>query len=537
MPVMMNAKAINQRTDGIKIPYKPFFTSLEVLSSTSSYLHIKNGAIFNQKRNQREIKGRMEIRMGGYEKGGAVAAGSYILPLDLSRVACMNELSKNATAAFWECTKDFESRLGDTLGKRASISRDKYIYFSREKPSVYIEKDNNFEFPLEGYGRALLDLSKKFLRYEGLLSHEIAFNTQQIQRYFLNSESSKIYTSSSDFELKIELNALDEEDYIIPYLVVFHRKQGELLPTPNEILKQIKKAHKNLQEIVHAPKEKNDGYPTIMCPKNHGVLFHEVFGHSAEAHRMQADDDEDSFLEYSPVVTLLKDRIGEQITPDFITLVDDPGRKDMYGYYKFDNEGIPAQKVCLIENGKLKNYIHDRQSAGYYKTQSNGHGISSETLDPCVRQSNLIVSSNREYTLDQLKSQLREECLKRGKKYGLIFEGVGKGEAMPEDCFYNTFPVNIFRMYTNGKKERVRGVYVVGTPDETFPNILATGNDYDSFRGLCGAESGDIPGEERAPSLLLGNLGVNQINFSTCFDNFGIPIISFPKQKHHAKKT
>jgi hypothetical protein len=56
----------------------------------------------------------------------------------------------------------------------------------------------------------------------------------------------------------------------------------------------------------------------------------------------------------------------------------------------------------------------------------------------------------------------------------------------------------------------LRGVDIVGTPLASLEKIIASGNNYDVFNGVCGAESGDVPVAAAAPSLLLQSIEIKR---------------------------
>jgi|TARA_B100001971_G_C18195418_1_gene541142 predicted Zn-dependent protease len=282
------------------------------------------------------------------------------------------------------------------------------------------------------------------------------------------------------------------------------------IPCYDDIMARGETLTSELLDIIKAPLEKNDTLPVILDGENTGVVFHEVIGHSLEAHRMQED-------EWGDVTTLFKDKIGEKVAPEFITLYDDPTRQELDGHYQFDEDGVRSQKVMLVENCVLKNYLHSRESAGYFKTRSNGHARAYGSHTPTPRMSNLFVESNNRVSFDELVESLRKECVDQKKPYGLLMEGTNGGLTLPEECFFNTFPSNVFRVYANGKTERVRGAYIVGTPLQVLNNFIQTSDRYSTFSGNCGAESGWIPSVEIAPDALVKSLEINRIPMSSYY--------------------
>ena len=188
------------------------------------------------------------------------------------------------------------------------------------------------------------------------------------------------------------------------------------------------------------------------------------------------------------------------------------GKKDLNGYYKYDNEGVKAQRVPIVENGVLKNFLMSRSPIENFP-KSNGHGRREYGHKVVSRQGNLIIESSNQVTYDGLRKMLIEECKKQNKPYGLIFEDIaggftstGRGGLQA----FNVTPLLVKRVYTDGREEVVRGVNIVGTPLIAFSKILATGDDFDVFNGTCGAESGMCPVSGVSPSVLTAEMEVEK---------------------------
>jgi predicted Zn-dependent protease len=248
-----------------------------------------------------------------------------------------------------------------------------------------------------------------------------------------------------------------------------------------------------------------------------GAFIHEAIGHRLEGNRLEEEEEGHTF----------KDKVGQEVLPTFLTLLDDPGLaefngKSLFGHYYYDEEGVRGQKVVLVENGILKNYLMSRRPAkGFPK--SNGHGrLSIDSfgyyhwygISPMSRMANLIVRSNKELSQEELEKRLIEECKKRGAEFGLIFKGTLGGHARTQKYDNQTFstsPSLVYRLDARtGERTLVRGVSIVGTPLNALDKIIATGDDYGVFNGYCGAESGVIPQADIAPSILLSEIEVQK---------------------------
>jgi TldD protein len=206
-----------------------------------------------------------------------------------------------------------------------------------------------------------------------------------------------------------------------------------------------------------------------------------------------------------------KDKIGREVINKSISVYSDPTQsswngRDLIGFYKYDDQGIKAQKVMNIEEGKLKNFLMSRKPIVGFD-QSNGHGRANLAMNPVARQSNLFIESNDPESFAQLKKKLLKECKRQKKEYGYYFKTVSGGFTNTmnyQPDYFNILPIEVYRIYVDGRPdELVKGVNLIGTPLIMFSEILAAGDVYEVFSGMCGAESGSVPVSTIAPAMLV----------------------------------
>jgi predicted Zn-dependent protease len=210
--------------------------------------------------------------------------------------------------------------------------------------------------------------------------------------------------------------------------------------------------------------------------------------------------------------------VGKPILPDFLSVFDDPtqarfGEQDLRGFYRFDDEAVPASRVNLVENGVLKTFLLSRSPVQQF-SKSNGHGRREPGRQVVSRQGNLMVHSTKTVPLPKLREMLIDECKKKGKPYGYWFDDITGGfttttRGGPQA--FKVLPVVVYRVYADGRKdELVRGVDIVGTPLSCFAKIIATGDDAAVFNGSCGAESGWVPVSAVSPSILVEEIEIEK---------------------------
>jgi TldD protein len=174
---------------------------------------------------------------------------------------------------------------------------------------------------------------------------------------------------------------------------------------------------------------------------------------------------------------------------------------------------VPAQRVEVIEDGVLKNFLMSRMPIKGFD-QSNGHGRNQPGFMPTGRQGNLIVSSSKTVPESELRQKLIDEVKKEGKPYGLYFDDIQGGFTLTTRSLPQAFqvlPVIVYKVYPDGRPdELVRGVDIVGTPLAALTRIIATGDTEHVFNGVCGAESGSVPVSAVAPAMLFSEMEVQK---------------------------
>ena len=103
--------------------------------------------------------------------------------------------------------------------------------------------------------------------------------------------------------------------------------------------------------------------------------------------------------------------VAIKVLPEFLSVYFDPTRRsaagsDLYGSYRYDDEGIPGRKVDLVVNGVLKTFLMSR-SPVLNIDESNGHGRREPGYEVVSRQSNLIVESGKSVSEERLREMLR----------------------------------------------------------------------------------------------------------------------------------
>jgi TldD protein len=329
-----------------------------------------------------------------------------------------------------------------------------------------------------------------------------------VRKYFVSSEGGRIVSNELYVRVMVLATAKAADGMELPLYQSYFAHKPDDLPTDATILADVRTMIATLEQMRTAPIVDPYTGPAILSGGAAGVFFHEIFGHRVEGHRQKNESEGQTF----------KKKIGVQILPVFLNVYFDPEQQkyrqyDLLGCYHFDDEGVKARRVDVVEHGVLKNFLMTRSPIDGFEN-SNGHARAQPGKRPVARQSNLIVTADKTTTVDSLRIQLIDLCRKAGKPYGLWFKQVEGGFTLTGRTIPNSFnvlPILVYRVYADGRPdELVRGVDLIGTPLATFERIVAAGDDGETFNGICGAESGWVPVSASSPSLLVREIEVQK---------------------------
>lgn len=185
------------------------------------------------------------------------------------------------------------------------------------------------------------------------------------------------------------------------------------------------------------------------------------------------------------------------------------GEVALNGAYRYDNQGVPAQRVTLVDDGVLRGFLQGRDTTTA-ADRSNGHGRRQAGKAAVTRQGNLVVSASTTVPEAQLVERLRAAARARGLPYGLWIDRIRGGFTYTERAVPNAFQVDVVvarRVWVDGRPdELVRGIDLIGTPLDAFGSIVAAGDRVEVFNGVCGAESGWVPVSAVSPAMLVAQL-------------------------------
>lgn len=492
---------------------QPYFMAYEVTDSESDTISASQGSINSQNHSQNRYLDTT-VRVGSKEFDNYHLEGGRQARFNRGTAISLDDNPLAIRHAVWLATDQVyraaSQRLIQLQGNEQlrNGSGDNSDDYSEEQAQVYAADPPQIQFDTDAWAERLRRLSEEFTQYPGALNSTVQMEVRTVTQTLVNTEGTQIQHGRPFVRIIIYAVGKAADGMDLQTMESFESDDPAKLPSDEEILAAVEKAGRNLTGLLNAPLSDPYVGPAILSGKAAGVLFHEIFGHRIEGHRQKDDSEGQTFTK----------AVNQAILPRFLSVVFDPTRKtydgvSLNGYYQYDDEGVKARRVDIVEEGILRTFLMSRTPVEGFPN-SNGHGRRSPGNEIVSRQSNLIVESTREFSDEELREMLLEEVRRQNKPYGLFFEQVTGGYTTTGRQGLQAFtviPLVVYRVYPDGRPdELIRGVDIVGTPLASFAKIVATGDHAEIFNGICGAESGNVPVSAISPALLVSEIEVQR---------------------------
>jgi TldD protein len=290
--------------------------------------------------------------------------------------------------------------------------------------------------------------------YRELLDHKVIVTT--------DGAACEIYDSKPEFRLfAVGGNGKDMVESF-EAVGVTGGWQDLFRKTPDEYIELL--IHR-IEALLKAGYAKGERAVVILDPGLVGLISHEAIGHTVEADFVSSG-------------AITKGKIGKRVASELVTLFDSGPEANAGGTLLVDDEGVITKKTIIIENGILKSYLHNRESAAEFRVEPTGNARAFEYSDePIIRMRNTGIMPGIS-SLDEMIA---------GVKHGYLLKGAKGGQADANAEFM--FGVQEAFKIGDGKVgEMLRGVTVSGQAFDVLTSVDGVSKDFkwDMGFGYCG---------------------------------------------------
>jgi Predicted Zn-dependent proteases and their inactivated homologs len=378
-----------------------------------------------------------------------------------------------------------------------------------DHPSVSVAPKLELKLDESRWRGEVQKLSALFKQYPTIQSSKVTVDARMVTNWFVNSEGTRLRYSTPVYAVRYFASGQASDGMrISDYDVVASRSESDL-PTYSEFEAKIKSFAERTTKMIAAPLSKEYAGPVLLKGQAAAEFFSQVLGPTMGL----AEEYIGNENWHNP----LKNVVGRRVLPEYMSISDDPTKKEfdgksLIGGYEFDDEGVPAEKVELIVDGKLKDFCQSRLPTHHSK-RSNGHSMGGHGVF-----SILEVTTNKPASESEFKDKIASLAKEAGLDYVLVIEKLNDDYQMGEcPSLENTTrrfdtpsytarpsdPTVVYRQYLDGRKEYVRGLEFNSVNLRSFRDIQAVGSDSAPYV----VEPNDYTARHLiTPSFLMGEL-------------------------------
>ena len=265
-------------------------------------------------------------------------------------------------------------------------------------------------------------------------------------------------------------------------------RQGAELIGPELARELADEVVRGIDARFEARRPKGGKMSVVMGAGASGILLHEAMGHAFEADFNRKGQ------------SVFSERMGQQVCPKGVNVVDDGTIAYNRGSGNYDDEGVPAQKTFMVEDGILVSYLHDRISASRYGVTPTGNGRRENfRYNPIPRMRATYMESGNADP-QSIIADVRE---------GIYVDEFSNGQVKIGEGDF-TFFVKSGHLIENGRLTRpVKDINIIGNGPQALADIVAVGNDLkiDNGTWTCGKEQ-SVPVSCGMPTVLIDSLTV-----------------------------
>jgi predicted Zn-dependent protease len=440
---------------------------------------------------------------GGFGGGGGSNGVFSTTIIDDNYDAVRHALWLSTDAAYKQAVEQIARKRAFVQNK---VQEEKIPDFSKETSLTAIGGKRTLTFDQARWEKSLRDWSAIFKSFPDIEQSGVTLNARLTHRYIVNSEGTRTMQPALIVSLRAGGAVQASDGMLMTHSVPFNSTGFDQLPPSETIAATIKQLATDLTAVRNAPLLDADySGPVLLVGQASAEMFARVLAPNLSGQRQPLSD-----RDQGVVRSELIDRMNRPVLPRYVTVVDDPtetksGDKELIGSYHVDDQGVPAKKVTLIQDGVLKDLLMSRRPSKE-RPQSNGHGRSGFPGRESAQIGNLFIKATEGKSHDELKKALIEMCKNENLTYGIMIRAIDSDGRGPLGA-----PVLTYKVYVDdGREELVRGGSVNTLSVRSLRQIEAVGSDSFVVNRLTGAQNAATPSSVVAPSVLLEELDLKR---------------------------
>jgi len=530
-------------------PVRPYYLEYRLLDMDVREVVAEYGALVTSNHTRNRLM-NVQARVGDYKQDSSnfiseegfrgFIGPSGTVGIDRDYDSLRQDLWIATDQAFKEAVEAYSRKQAylSSLARQSDIND-----FSRVAPIQHIEPLSTPDWTNRNWEQEARDSSAALRAFPQIYESRVTYYLIYTTEYLLTSEGTEVRANHSYAAIESGMGSLADDGMPVNHFYATYAPRPADLPNADTVRKALNVAGTELMAMRAAPPAPDYTGPVLFESRAAGALIAAVLTPSLSGARPP--------LAFQPVVEQLMSslggrsdwsgKIGSRVLPAGVVLWDDPAAKDakgtpLIGGYTIDQEGVPGEKVTVVDEGKLKDLLMSRRPGPDFE-KTNGHGRSAFLSDARPVMSNLFLSSAETLSKDDLKKKFLDTCRSEKLEYCMVVRQMDNPSLslLHQDDFSellasfggnaatDRLPLVVYKIYpADGREEIVRGARISGFSPRMLRNIEAVGDDAFVFNymqnqtaGVAGtslaafgtAQNG-LPAAVVAPSLLFEEVEV-----------------------------
>lgn len=470
-----------------KAPYFAAYTAidLEMVSVRASF-----GALVDSSAN----RGRMltpTIRVGDHEQDAlGYVMGDTEAPYEDNYEAIRKRLWLSTDGAYKSAATNYR----ELMAQQAQRTRDEDApdAFSKEESVIHLEPATVAHFDRKAMEEAATEASAVFREYPDVQDSDVSIGGTRHFRRFASTEGTLVTEGRTVLNVTVSAEGQAEDGEPIHVSRYIQSLDGTM-PPKADVIAAAKSAAEEILELRKAPVLDDYAGP---------LLFEGLAGAQIAAHMI------------GPQFTAtgwgmdLEARMGQRVLPKGFSVIDDPAMTELdgtpvIGTYAVDDEGVKAERVVLVDDGKLTGLLSTRKPTKKHP-ESNGHARGGNPMWASPAPSNMVLRTKKGLSDKALEAKLIKQMKADDLEFAIVVTDIGDSPWSP---------TRAYRVDNKGKRERVRLGHMEMLELRAFRDVQASksltqfdfmamgGNP--AMGGMGGMLAFTAPTTVAAPSLLI----------------------------------
>ncbi|HVA95282.1 MAG TPA: metallopeptidase TldD-related protein, partial [Candidatus Dormibacteraeota bacterium] len=532
-------------------PARPYFIQYRVLDVDVRTIVAEFGALVSSTTGRNRIMS-VDVRVGNYnlDNSNFITDDGFSGFLGSTGSVGIDRDYNSLRQDLWLATDQaFKAAVENLSKKQAFMSRlanaPSIPDFSPAPPTVDVQPLRDPDWTTRKWEQEAREVSSALRAFPQLYGSRVTYRLIYTTSYILNTDGTKIRANRSLAAIEASMETEANDGMPLHNFVAIYRHRPDELPAADAVKKDLEKAGEQLVALRNAPPAKDFEGPVLFEAPAAGSLLAQTLEPSLSGARgpLAMQSAFDQLMDRLGGRSEWTGKLGMRVLPNTVSLVDDPTMKqfdgqDLLGSYAVDQEGVKAQRVNLVQNGLLLNFLMSRRP-GPDLVQSNGHGRAAYLGTPRPMIGNLFFTSTAGVSPDELKKKFLDACKQNGNKWCLIVRemdnpvlGVREQDDLSElvmgaasgAATGDRLPLLVYRVNAeDGQETLIRGARLTGLTVRAMRNIYGIGNDATTFNFMqnqqagfagtalaaFGSASSGVPASVIAPSLLFDDVEVH----------------------------